>query len=103
MYGLLSNGWIDIELFNQWLTHHLLAYAPPTRPVLLLLDGHTTHYQPEVIRKAVEEQVIVFCLPPHSSHITATGQQLFWGFEESMVDESHQYVSEIPGLDCNTI
>ena len=52
MYGLSSNGWIDTERFEQWFMHHFLAYAPPTCPLLLLLDGHSTHYQPAVIRKA---------------------------------------------------
>ena len=41
--------------------------APSARPPLLLLDGHSSHYTPSVIRKA-EEKVILFCLPPHSSH-----------------------------------
>ena len=29
MYGLSSNGWIDSDLFEQWLLNHFLAYAPP--------------------------------------------------------------------------
>ena len=67
MYGLSSSGWIDAELFDLWFTHHFLAYAPPTCPLLLLLDGHSSHYDPSVICKAAEEQVIIFCLPPIQS------------------------------------
>lgn len=70
MYGLSSNGWIDSELFELWFKHHFLAYAPPTRPLLLLLDGHSSHFQPTFIRSAAREQVIVFCLPPHTTHLT---------------------------------
>ena len=34
------------------------------------MDGHSTHYQPSVIFKAAEEHVILFCLPPHTTHLT---------------------------------
>lgn len=70
MYGLSSNGWVNTELFHDWFLCHFLAYAPPARPLLLLLDGHSSHYQPAFIRAAAEEKVIVFCLPPHTTHLT---------------------------------
>ena len=70
IYGLSSNGWIDSDLFIQWFSHHFLAYAPPVHPILLLLDGHATHYNPVVIEKAAKENVVLFCLPPHTSHRT---------------------------------
>jgi len=38
------------------------------RPLFLLLDGHSTHYQPQLIRLAKEHNVIVLCLPPHTTH-----------------------------------
>ena len=41
MYGLSANGWMDTELFELWFKHHFLAYAPPTCPLLLLIDGHS--------------------------------------------------------------
>ena len=39
------------------------------RPLVLLLDGHLSHYCPEFIRLACEKGVIVFCLPPHLTHL----------------------------------
>ena len=39
VYGLPSKGWNDGELFELWFTHHFLAYAPPVRPLLFLMDG----------------------------------------------------------------
>ena len=70
MYGLSDKGWMDIELFELWFIHHFLVYAPPARPLLLLLDGHSSHYSPFIIDKATEEGIVMFCLPPHSSHLT---------------------------------
>ena len=61
---------ITSELFDLRFIHHFLPNAPAARPLLLLLDGHSLHYNPSVISKAAEEKVIIFCLPSHSSHET---------------------------------
>ena len=48
----------------------ILSHTPPLCPLLLLLDGHSSHYTPSVISKAAEEGIIMFCLPPNSTHLT---------------------------------
>ena len=40
----------------------------PACPLLLLLDGHSTHYQPQLIRLAREKGVLISCFPPHTTH-----------------------------------
>ena len=50
MYGLSGKGWMDMELFGLWFRNHFLRYAPSLRPLLLLLDGHSSHYCPSTIR-----------------------------------------------------
>ena len=47
-----------------------LRCAPSCSPLLLLLDGHSSHYQPAVVEMAAAEQVIIFCFPLHTMHIT---------------------------------
>ena len=69
-YGLSDKGWITTDLFEAWLMEHFLQYAVSLRPLLLLLDGHSTHYQPDVVRYAKENNVIMLCLPPHTTHET---------------------------------
>ena len=44
IYGLSRKGWIDGELFELWFCRHFLTHAPPVRPILLLMDGHSSHY-----------------------------------------------------------
>ena len=70
MYGLSESGWVDSELFHLWFENHFLVYAPAARPLLLIMDGHSSHYNPDTIHKAAEERVIVFCLPPNTTHRT---------------------------------
>ena len=69
MYGLAKSWWNDSELFDLWFKNHFLAYAPPVRPLLLLLDGHSSHYHPSFVCAAAEQRVIVFCLTPHTTHL----------------------------------
>jgi len=46
-YELSSNGWVDTVLFKTWLKDYLLKYTVRSRPLLLMLDGHSNYYQPE--------------------------------------------------------
>ena len=69
LYGLSEKGWMDSRLFHMWFRRHFLRYAPATRPLLLLLDGHTSHYCPDTINLAAEQGVIIFTLPPNTTHL----------------------------------
>ena len=69
LYRLSSKGWIDQDLFDQWFDH-LLCYAPFARPLLLMMDRHSSHYCPSVIRRASENEVILLALPPNTTHLT---------------------------------
>ena len=70
VYGLSDNGWMTQYIFGKWFKRHFLRYAPAARPLLLLMDGHSSHYCPETIKLAMEEDVILFTLPPNTTHIT---------------------------------
>jgi len=67
-YGCSEKGWITTDLFESWLSEHFLKHAVSARPLLLLLDGHSTHNQPEVIRLARDNGILILCLPPHTTH-----------------------------------
>lgn len=45
-------------------------YAPSGRALLLLLDGHSSHYNPEFIWFAAQNRDIVFVLPPNTTCIS---------------------------------
>ena len=70
IYGLSGIGWMHQHLFEKWFKRHFLSYTPPLRPLLILLDGHTSHYSPEAITMAAEEQVLLFVLPPNTTHLS---------------------------------
>lgn len=65
-----DSGWITSELFLQWFKRFVIfSAASKERPVLLLLDGHSTHTQNiDLINEARAHGVIILCFPPHTTH-----------------------------------
>ena len=97
IYGLSKNGWIDKELFELWFTQHFLPNAPPVRPLLLIMDGHCSHYQPSVVRFAAAEQVVLFYLPPNTTHLTQPLDKGCFGPLKNCVEKA------MPRIPCSYI
>ena len=51
-YGLSDNDWVDSELFKGWLVEHFIGNAVGARHALLLMDDHSSHFQPDIIQFA---------------------------------------------------
>lgn len=79
-FGRSPNGWISTELFYGWLANHF-AKKVTVRPVVLLVDGHRSHIDLQVSKFCRENQILLFCLPPHTSHLL---QPLVVGFFRSL-------------------
>ena len=68
-YGLSKIGWADQELFQGCMKEHFILHVVQGSPVLLLVDGHSSHYDPETIRFAKDHSsIFIFGLPPHTTH-----------------------------------
>ena len=97
-YGLSDNGWINSELFEAWLSEHFLQHAVSARPLLLLLDGHSTHYQPQLLRLAKESDVVMLCLPPHTTHeAQPLDCGVFGPLKAHWSHACHAYLQQNPG------
>lgn len=98
LYGLSQKGWIDQELFRLWFKYHFLWYIPPERPVILLMDGHSTHYCPETMVLAAKERVIVFTLPPNTTHVSQPlDKGCFGPLKAAWRRVCHEYCVKNPG------
>ena len=97
-YGLSNTGWVDTYLFKKWLKDHFLEHAVGGRPLLLILDGHGSHYQPELIQYARENNVILFCLPPHTTHESQPLDTcVFKPLKQNWQEACHHYIQANPG------
>ncbi|CAK1598674.1 unnamed protein product [Parnassius mnemosyne] len=69
VYRCSKNGWINEELFVEWLKY-FTKYAKPSEsdPVLLLLDNHSSHISWNSYKFCKENHIVMLSLPPHGSH-----------------------------------
>ncbi|XP_030757952.1 uncharacterized protein LOC115883699 [Sitophilus oryzae] len=63
------SGWITVQGFLKWLNAFVDRVNPTEEnPILLILDGHSTHKDLQVILYAKEHHVHMLSLPPHTTH-----------------------------------
>ena len=71
-WAVSPKGWTDSKIGYGWLTN---VYDPiskaccPGESRLLTLDGHVSHINYKFLRYYEQNDIIVFCLPPHSTHL----------------------------------
>ena len=70
LYGFSENGWTNSILLDSWFKKLFMRYAPASRPLILFMDGHSSHYCPDTLALAAENGIIVFMLPPNTTHLT---------------------------------
>ncbi|CAF4492510.1 unnamed protein product, partial [Didymodactylos carnosus] len=69
-YNTSNNGWMEEVTFFQWFMKLFLKHSKNIpRPLLLLLDGHASHRSVRLIQAAIEHEVILLALRPHTTHI----------------------------------
>ena len=97
-YANSENGWINTDIFKHWFNNHFLTHAVSSRPLLLILDGHKTYYQPHVCQEAKKSEVIIFCLPP-STHVSQRlGMCVFKPLKTEWNKATHMFQSKNPGV-----
>ena len=97
-YGLSDSGWMDMRLFKEWLVQHFLRHVGSSRPILLLLDGHSSHYNLEAVTFAKENDVIMFTLVPHTTHEMQPLDTAVYGpLKANWQDVCHEYIQSHPG------
>ena len=63
-----DSGWVNACLFLVWLQFFAQS-IPLSRPVLLILDGHSSHVSIEAIEFARSNDIHMLCIPAHTTHI----------------------------------
>jgi len=70
--GRSETGWIDSEVFNQWLENVFIPGVGARnvkKPVLLLIDGHSSHVNLKSSDTCVQHGIELYCLLEHASHV----------------------------------
>lgn len=67
-FAVTESGYMTTVVFVEWFKL-FLRNLPAIRPILLIFDGHTSHGSLEVLQLAKENDIILLCLPPHTTHL----------------------------------
>ena len=71
-YSATEKGWMNAETFIECLVSlndFILEKSIP-KPVILFIDGHKTHCTLEAAKFCAENNIVLYCLLPHASHLT---------------------------------
>ena len=72
MAVMSKTGWSNSDIFKTYLQEHFLKYCQgrgDDETILILYDGHGSHISVDLIDWGAERNIILFVLPPHTSHI----------------------------------
>ncbi|KZS03743.1 Uncharacterized protein APZ42_033455 [Daphnia magna] len=86
------SGWITSELFLMSLQHVLKhVNCSPEKPILLILDNHTSHISYPVVEFCKKSGIVLFTLPPHTSHVTQPLDKCLFGPMKSDMSQEHRH------------
>lgn len=64
-----DNGWVNAELFLEFLQHFTKHVNPSAeKPVLLLVDNHKSHISLNAINHCRDNHITMVGFPPHTTH-----------------------------------
>ena len=93
------NGWMDDFLCTEWFEKCFIPQATARKvsnaPILLIYDGHGSHNTTALIELAREHNIILFCLPPHTTHkLQPLDVGVFGPFACTWLDRCDEYVDD---------
>lgn len=69
MYQCSDSGWISETIFTHCFQHCFIEKTKSIdRPLLLVMDNYPVHLSIDVIELAMANEIILLCLPPHTTH-----------------------------------
>ncbi len=85
--------------FYAWVANHFLKQIPPKRPVVLLIDGHLSHIDYHTTRLCKENDVLLFKLPAHTSHVMQPADRGFFNvFKGKWKNACTRFMFQNPGV-----
>ena len=93
------SGWSTGEIFLEFLEHFIKHVKPDKESkVLLIMDNHESHVTVEAIYKARDNGVVLFTIPPHTSHkLQPMDRGVFGPFKANYNEACKNWLLSNPG------
>ncbi|XP_033731184.1 LOW QUALITY PROTEIN: uncharacterized protein LOC117320803 [Pecten maximus] len=71
IFAHTPNGWMDTDCFVEFLKHlkQFVSKSNIASPILLIVDGHSTHISLAASKFCRENGIVLYCLLPNATHI----------------------------------
>src|SRR5258705_7362303 len=98
--SISPNGWTDDFLCTEWFKK---SFIPQTtaqntsgkKPILLIYDGHGSHDTSALCHLAQDNNITLFCLPPHTTHkLQPLDVGVFGPFQRGWIDRCDKIVED---------
>jgi hypothetical protein len=66
-----DSGFINGDIFSNYMDYiRQLTHASVDKPIILLVDNHSSHYSTDVVKQCENNGIYIVFLPANSTHIT---------------------------------
>ncbi|XP_060564207.1 uncharacterized protein LOC132723495 [Ruditapes philippinarum] len=97
VWSYQEKGWITDEIGERWFNQVFIKQCGPKRPQLLVFDDHSSHETLAIIERAIEENIILLSLPPHTTHyLQPLDRSVFGPFKKAYNEKCSEFISEHP-------
>lgn len=99
-----KSAYINTSIFFNWLQNQFLP-RKPQGPVVLILDGHSSHVSSvDVLELAEQNQIILICLPSHSTQfLQPLDRSFFKAFKSYYYAACNTFVRANPTRSINRL
>lgn len=97
-----KSAYVNNPLFLKWLKEQFVPRKPPG-PVLIILDGHSSHCSSvETLEYAAEHQIIFVCLPSHTTQfLQPLDRGVFKSLKSFYYEECNAFMRRNPNRRIN--
>ena len=85
-------GYIRESLFKKYIEHFVNSISPLC-PVLLILDGHKSHVNYSCVNFCHQNNILLYALPPHTTHILQPAELLFAQLKKAYDSECDKFLT----------
>ena len=97
-----EKAWSEDMLGVEWFSNHFLKFCGPSRPQLIILDGHSSHESLGLLEAATKEGIHLLCFPPHTTHyLCPLDRTVFGPLQGEYNKVVSQYLNEKPENSIN--
>ena len=89
-YSSTDSGYMDSATFSGWFQKNFLKHIGKERPVVLIIDPASSHFNVNVLEQAQREHISIVTIPAKTSHMLQPVDQIVATLKETFSNEAYK-------------